>query len=213
MADTKEIVEQAKLVFRCYNCKKEGNLHRCSSCYSVRYCSRECQKQNWKIHKPACLEVKERFARGSALGLDFDYVTLTKWKDTKSFFLNPLTIHCLDYHLLDAERVLVLTLDYDGTKPMPLQFTITKWEKMKFDDFIVTLKGDTCGLEDPKGTNILLRVLKCKSLINISRCVVPPKWEPNYPFETRATEIPHYITIINTNEYPPHYRNMDTYIY
>ena len=39
--------------------KKEAvKLSICSSCYQVRYCSRDCQKQHWKVHKPFCLSVR-----------------------------------------------------------------------------------------------------------------------------------------------------------
>jgi hypothetical protein len=26
----------------------------CGRCEAVRYCSRECQRADWKAHKPAC---------------------------------------------------------------------------------------------------------------------------------------------------------------
>jgi hypothetical protein len=31
-----------------------GNLKSCSSCHEVQYCSRECQRKHWKVHKPHC---------------------------------------------------------------------------------------------------------------------------------------------------------------
>lgn len=34
-------------------CRELGNMH-CSSCRSVVYCSRPCQKAHWKIHRPTC---------------------------------------------------------------------------------------------------------------------------------------------------------------
>jgi hypothetical protein len=49
---------------KCQNCNKletidrdnknKNNLKKCSRCESVRYCSAECQKAHWKIHKPDC---------------------------------------------------------------------------------------------------------------------------------------------------------------
>ena len=42
----------------CSNCFKSSDdkieLKRCSSCHLVFYCSLECQKENWKIHKKTC---------------------------------------------------------------------------------------------------------------------------------------------------------------
>jgi splicing suppressor protein 51 len=42
----------------CKACKKSADtstkLSRCAGCYSARYCSRDCQKQDWKLHKKVC---------------------------------------------------------------------------------------------------------------------------------------------------------------
>ena len=44
----------------CANCGKtrneaEGvNIKKCSSCFLVKYCGRECQRMHWSQHKPAC---------------------------------------------------------------------------------------------------------------------------------------------------------------
>ncbi|KAA1475903.1 ankyrin [Dentipellis sp. KUC8613] len=34
--------------------KTDDKLKLCVACHSARYCSRECQKSHWKVHKPAC---------------------------------------------------------------------------------------------------------------------------------------------------------------
>lgn len=38
----------------CGHCKKLRCVNRCSGCRSIYYCSPECQKANWKVHKTQC---------------------------------------------------------------------------------------------------------------------------------------------------------------
>ena len=38
----------------CVQCSAFGCPNRCSRCKQVWYCSRECQKAHWKVHKPDC---------------------------------------------------------------------------------------------------------------------------------------------------------------
>lgn len=45
---------------RCQYCfKTDEKLSKCSRCKVVHYCSKECQKQDWKIHKVYCNSCKE----------------------------------------------------------------------------------------------------------------------------------------------------------
>lgn len=39
---------------RCNRCRSAGDLLACSRCREVKYCSKECQRANWKSHKPLC---------------------------------------------------------------------------------------------------------------------------------------------------------------
>lgn len=43
---------------RCTNCGSVGPTKRCSRCQSANYCSKDCQRQHWKIHKVICNEEK-----------------------------------------------------------------------------------------------------------------------------------------------------------
>jgi len=38
----------------CATCGLVGKPDKCSGCGKVYYCSKECQKENWKAHKPDC---------------------------------------------------------------------------------------------------------------------------------------------------------------
>ena len=41
---------------KCTNCgQSSDHMKKCAGCGKPRYCSRECQKQHWKLHKPECL--------------------------------------------------------------------------------------------------------------------------------------------------------------
>jgi hypothetical protein len=39
---------------KCWNCKKMSHTKKCSQCEIARYCSKECQRTHWKIHKITC---------------------------------------------------------------------------------------------------------------------------------------------------------------
>ena len=43
----------------CANCLSILELSRCSGCKQVYYCSKECQREHWKIHKQQCLRQQQ----------------------------------------------------------------------------------------------------------------------------------------------------------
>ena len=59
---------------KCAECGKKRSaktkLQKCSRCNSVRYCSRECQKTHWAIHKAVCNGIVERQAIADAARLN-----------------------------------------------------------------------------------------------------------------------------------------------
>lgn len=44
--------------YRCCICRKQGDMKRCSKCKSAFYCSVDCQKKDWRTHKPKCMPAK-----------------------------------------------------------------------------------------------------------------------------------------------------------
>jgi tetratricopeptide (TPR) repeat protein len=50
-----QVVQNAKVEEVCQNCGRGGEvLRQCSRCKKVKYCNRDCQKENWKDHKKNC---------------------------------------------------------------------------------------------------------------------------------------------------------------
>ena len=60
--DGKELSLKAECVARAgcaaAGCASEEASSVCSRCQAVRYCSRECQRTDWKAHKPVCTEAQ-----------------------------------------------------------------------------------------------------------------------------------------------------------
>jgi hypothetical protein len=54
VAIVKPIADGQSLTGNCAGCFKFGFLKRCARCQQVSYCSRECQKAHWKLHKLQC---------------------------------------------------------------------------------------------------------------------------------------------------------------
>lgn len=54
------LVEEEKKLAVCANCGKKENLARCTGCYSVSFCGRKCQMEQWKNHKDTCFEIQAR---------------------------------------------------------------------------------------------------------------------------------------------------------
>jgi len=42
------------IVYACAICNGSANTKLCASCHSIPYCSRECQKADWPLHKTIC---------------------------------------------------------------------------------------------------------------------------------------------------------------
>jgi hypothetical protein len=47
--------EKLEMKKRCCACQEiKEKMMRCSGCHMAMYCSKECQKKDWSIHKPFC---------------------------------------------------------------------------------------------------------------------------------------------------------------
>ena len=51
-------------VFKCFQCGKPGHkLPKCTQCSQAYYCNADCQRKNWKKHKPVCRAAVVALAR------------------------------------------------------------------------------------------------------------------------------------------------------
>ncbi|EIW57990.1 ankyrin, partial [Trametes versicolor FP-101664 SS1] len=67
---------------RCATCARaDGPLKFCAKCHATWYCSKECQKEDWKNHKPTC----QPFCAGSTITLipcySDEITSLASWSD------------------------------------------------------------------------------------------------------------------------------------
>lgn len=49
-----ELTRKHAAVTACGKCGKGGKNKQCARCHKVAYCSRECQRLHWKVHKSSC---------------------------------------------------------------------------------------------------------------------------------------------------------------
>ena len=88
---------------KCAECGEKRSaktkLQKCSRCNSVRYCSRECQKTHWAIHKAVCKEIAERqqaIADAARLNEVFDvavdYLRARDWRKFESLINENLDV-------------------------------------------------------------------------------------------------------------------------
>ncbi|KAK7483873.1 hypothetical protein BaRGS_00024890 [Batillaria attramentaria] len=60
-----ESTKEAKMtgentVAKCSHCEKQSsNLRRCTGCFGIWYCSNECQRKHWTVHRTTCQKRKE----------------------------------------------------------------------------------------------------------------------------------------------------------
>ena len=73
---------------KCAKCaKSEGSLKACSNCHLVSYCTRDCQKSDWKKHTLSCRlnsditfvfrKINDQHGSEAETGMDFIFDTLT----------------------------------------------------------------------------------------------------------------------------------------
>lgn len=73
----------------CDNCFQRKQVKKCSGCQTLFYCSRECQKQGWKIHRKECpllFKIKPQILPDAAFFLSRIIFSLERNPDEKSYY-------------------------------------------------------------------------------------------------------------------------------
>lgn len=81
-------LKELKLLNFCSNCFSMLNLKTCSRCKAIYYCSRECQKNNWSIHKrrkPRSIKEKIEFEKKKGWLVRFKQLDIFQEKHWRSF--------------------------------------------------------------------------------------------------------------------------------
>ncbi|KAJ7693963.1 hypothetical protein B0H17DRAFT_1058795 [Mycena rosella] len=68
---------------RCYRCNEPGDskLRKCARCQVALYCSPQCQKEDWKLHKPTCIDHKAILKNNGDPSVEVHLKVLLKWLD------------------------------------------------------------------------------------------------------------------------------------
>jgi len=61
-AERKELREVGGRLSQCSVCKKSSNTMKCSGCFSVWFCGRECQRTAWPTHQRECKEIRAQYS-------------------------------------------------------------------------------------------------------------------------------------------------------
>lgn len=105
----KSFIDEFKYCGNCGINNKNQNLKTCSRCKKCCYCSIDCQKKHWILHKQEC--IKSELSRKKIFQIIMD------WFDgflQLPMQLNPLTIMPKDkFLLITINDINKLTLDYD----------------------------------------------------------------------------------------------------
>ncbi|KAF9907095.1 hypothetical protein EC991_011313 [Linnemannia zychae] len=148
---------------KCAKCSKtssEGgsSLKRCSKCRSVQYCSRECQKDHWKVHKKVCASIAN-----AGTGTDTGH--------TSSNSEQPLEVHIeKPFHKLHSRTWLHGRSERDVQKLLVDIYRLRMDDAFKFDHMAET-DSLYCGARDGTGgfKGFLQLVEGCAGLL-------PPDW-------------------------------------
>ncbi|KAJ7183475.1 hypothetical protein C8R46DRAFT_1308118 [Mycena filopes] len=164
----------ARLGLACYKCFKEGDglLSRCGGCRRISYCSPECQKADWRNHKPICKALSS-IEKNNPMALATSFSTLPSEPTTDLNVLHNIT-------KAHASTLLTYCQLSFGRPPDVFERNLIRWEPRcmvctRTDQLIrmeaATKNGGTTSPEKP--TQQLIPCPQCE----LSFCCSPAHWE------------------------------------
>ncbi|KAJ7667263.1 hypothetical protein B0H17DRAFT_1088895 [Mycena rosella] len=161
----------ARLGLACYKCfKEEGvRLSRCGGCHRISYCSPECQKLDWKGHKPMCKALSAIENGKISMAAATLFFSLPNEPTTDLNVLDKIT----NAHGSNMLRFCQLTLKRPATMA---EGNIVGWEPRCM---VCTRTDQLIRMEAAKnGTTSepLAHLIPCPQC-NISFCCSPAHWE------------------------------------
>lgn len=126
----------------CVGCGTPNRLQKCSGCQTARYCSRECQKSDWKKHKKECKHDKvlydayrQELEKETKPPKDFiagDRIWLKKYDPSKLRFAKGTKVECkIGDNVYGTGRVVEVLHECDGwTHAYEIQLDWTTAKKM-----------------------------------------------------------------------------------
>ncbi|KAH8101077.1 hypothetical protein BXZ70DRAFT_107136 [Cristinia sonorae] len=155
--------EDDRLSKRCRTCgltEPQVKLSRCAGCQHIFYCSKECQKQNWKLHKDSCKEVGRAKAHAEALKAEdpqegqkaSDWI---KWRDGSHYANTHALAHALGLHR-DPSRgrthIVFRFMEYTpkASKDIRHKFRVSHAGVFRIQDVLTDIEG-LMGLDPGEG--------------------------------------------------------------
>ncbi|KAI0798244.1 hypothetical protein C8Q75DRAFT_741096 [Abortiporus biennis] len=175
-----------RMAKNCRNCggrEPLKTLSRCSGCKHIWYCSRECQRANWKMHKDSCREMAEARAKAEALkAVDpkggqqaEDWI---KWRNGSHFANTRALCHALGLHK-DPSRgrthIVFRNVEYapKASKDIQYKFRITGATVYKIEDVLNEIEL-LMGLDPGEGKEYLANLIHEIDEKNTDGAVIVP---------------------------------------
>ena len=116
------------VLFCCDKCGSEAvDMMQCKSCKKVRYCSRDCQKQDWQCHRTACRHFKSLMG-GVVLRLH-KCIALPPAGDDHALLMNEMQVSNTELHFA--------ALELSGNKKIEALKKIVETRKVERDKWLV----------------------------------------------------------------------------